>query len=665
MQPESALASLVFGARDPMSPVETDDDAATRAPQTEARLVVRVVDNLGQPVANARVEVTVDFTTREWFFSPAFTQETDARGLCSFPELNDAVEACFPVGERKSHLAGLVQRIGFEVHNQRHGSSNDAIQLEWPIPEPIWLDHTPVPTEPVELRLPPATWVLVEWDPVSDPDGTPTQGVCLEVDRSFGCMHGPPAKLSLEPGADRFLLGPLNFNHDLNIRLRHPNVMGEIGSIRVTSSSEDGVITRARLEHQASDFDWVLVKGRAMDQVGQPLADWDLELNKSGTQFTLAYPIHTDSEGRWAHLVSRTALARGLEVGPPHTLSVPIARDPDLLDQKVKVIDVGDVVLSIYSAERLGTAYEVASGVVVDANGHPIVGATITGELCGKMQAHDTHQDDWIHLRRVRTDADGHFSIWSWSPPTPQQHVRLKASHAEFLETKLQRVPLGTTSVRLELSPAGRVRLQVRMDAWVDDLSAVSVRLTLDDQVCLSDQVQSRLLYGPRYAEPELAEFGRSEWTFSNLAMGPAALEVFLVNDAASPDDANAARIGRASIEVLSETDLGQLDFRGQFAVCVLEVSRSDGRGLDDKSFDFFGADDQSLILRGAQTDRSGDFYLVRSIGEEDLILVDKGRRPMTDAATQAPFDGRIPADWFEVPQSGQDLTKHRILVAF
>ena len=552
----------------PFATLEPDAQAL----DPNARLVVRVVDAQGKPVPNAFVDPWIEFTT-ERHAVPTLKRQTDASGLCTFPELEDALAACFHPEDRETPLAGAVYRVGLQVSLPMYGSAWDIKGAQsWTRGERVWLTSEPSAKAPVELQLPPASWLDLRFDPVLDRDGNPLTDIGIRIDGQWTCLGFSSHWLPIEPGADHLLLGPLPLEQTLKVELMSRKQREPLGTLQVESSAQIGAIKTARIER--------IEQGAAL---APSSTNPSMKIKRTGMQL--------DSPDASTH------------------------DKPELL----------------------------ASGIVMDTSGVPIPNAQVKGLLCQEVEAHLNDWGPWDATESVRTDEQGRFELTSTAPFSGHQHLRLEVAHPNFIKAGLRNVTLGSDQQRFEMTRAYHVNLQVRTDAWLQGLDALSIRIRSGDETYFGSVTGYAAI-----GELDINRSGLQEPSFAGLPAGPATLEVLLNPEAQSVSLDGNARFWQTDIEVQDDMDLGQLDLRGQFVMGSFLLQDGDGKPWRNAPLQLTGATPDGPIAITARTDSEGrlTLFLPASASDGALSLAHEGR-PATEAV-------RLASTAFDIPTGGQ-----------
>lgn len=179
-------ATDLEGVRSPASapvedrpPVRPTESVAAARIDSEARLVVRVVDPAGRPVPGVRIEwVTVDRrgVYDEWSIAPA----SDENGLVEVPGAGRFLDPLFHQESADARWRVRVARAGLRTELPFDGRLPSADE---PAPGVLWFDEEPRRGRPVVIVLPPVGALRVTWETAQRGDGAALTPDALVVQR--------------------------------------------------------------------------------------------------------------------------------------------------------------------------------------------------------------------------------------------------------------------------------------------------------------------------------------------------------------------------------------------------------------------------------------------------------------------------------------------------
>ncbi len=537
---ESGLVACEHGGL--FGQLDLDSDPSARrtlelAP--DRSILARVLDANGKPVADAQVGLRV--TTRWWSWDVEKAR-SGPDGLATLPHAQQFFQLEYD--QDQSFAVGLV------LHSEE--------------PVEVALDPKALPSEPLELVLPPHGSVEVILDPPAGLPPGPIEGLCsvfLEEQRTEerqgrnyqnwsprlaenGRVSFPTVGLGL-----RFIANASSQSHEVQGQeFAGPTALGERVTVHLSLGESKPILA-----------------GRALLEGGAPLRHSRLR----GTvrflgpenEWTTGFSVETDEEGRFSSSLDQGGntnsggtlelvyedLARGKLVGRI-TLSGRVLPGTNA---------VGDVVLSPPPL--------LASGRVVDTAGKGIRGARVSFE-----PMNDEHREFlmvpgmmrsfayWGGITSV-TGADGSFEIRG---EMEGDLFQLSASHADYRASPRIEVPRGVTQV-LTLVAAGRIAGRLQADEGMP-IGSVQV-LALD------------AAGNPLGAEERREADGRFELE----ALEPGK---YTISARLADEDAELARVDAVSVEAGKTTEdprLDPFDLTGRLKCISLRVRDRDGRAPD------------------------------------------------------------------------------------
>lgn len=605
-EPEPEFAS---GQREVVAAVpQAHTSPVVDANAPPARLIVRVVDFTGTPVAGVEIEWVVRAATGQ--VDGAMIRGTsDAHGLIAVDNADRYLDACFGANDEASPYTAMIQAVGLRSKlpfDEYQGA--DELQA----PGVLWLTAEPQPGVPVELKLPPSGFVRFEWEPINDAAGEPIEGAWLSVRRSDG-DHFPGWRTSLAVTGGAHVFGPVGLGWEVFGSLAPHGVYGGLDAVRAPGPMRAGETVTVRIPRAAHDL--VRIHGRVTNELDEPMTrrvfiafgdpeepsvpQIGLELDPSGA-FDLQLPramLHAigTAYDRWDERKRRTQ----------------VALDVDNLERHE--FDLGTIVLE----PQLGEKVLLASGRVTDPEGKPLQRATVTIDALALSVGGEPVEDPGTRttLGYATTDKHGEYRFEALCELADGQ-VRVRPSIRDYLASEPRTVPAGSTDVDFALVAGLSVTLDLQFDPWAVLFDPVAIRFTGNG----------------RNNNPSLMDFyGHYQRRFSALEPGTYRIEVRMRS---SP-----WVLWEREVVVVGDQDLGVVDLRGALRTCALLVVDADGQPVAREAVSVRDAASGRVIDRSARTSESGHVHLLVPTAAGDLTL-----------AHPELGTGTVPASLFVVP---------------
>ena len=588
--PSDLLRQPISANQDQQSAVGQLNPAGIRSGSPLLEFSARVVTATGQPasgIPSALVFQTSSTGPHSQVFEVQYTNE---EGLALFsPKAQELIEAFL-----NGIQTGVSQVVQLGVRIEIPSLEHSAGQIETRTASEFWLSPPMRPELPVVLSLEAAAWLRVIVDIPSSLQAQLAHEDALPLRIGWKCRDSKGKVVHRQfrdyYGATdhEFLVGPVALDWDITLTLDRQGVANSgSGIIASTRAEAPRLLEEPQEVSLIVNREYGLISGRLVTNDG-PVSQSHFKayLGECGS---LAVPwagLTTTLEGDWAMLapiefatstLCIEARVDGVNFTTPITVDWP-TQDGNL--------ELGELRLQAPPPPRS----LLVTGAVHDTDGVEIAGVEI--------EAHDVSGTSPARiLGRTQTDALGAFKIFV-DAYAPDSTITVHAHHTQFVPSRSQAIPPGSSNVILELKRAGKISAPILLDEWLTGENII-VRLQ-------RPQILDRVLSWNEYTHRDNAEF-------STLRPGPVSLIIEL------RESDWVAGQWPLNVELGEALAITPIDLRGRFRRTELVVKDSTGIPLPNYTFNIRGAPEDINI--SATTGQDGRMSVVTP----DSILTIEG----------------------------------------
>lgn len=475
--------------------------------EVDCTVRVHVVDATGQPAAGVALSLETYDPARSRAMVVGGELETDANGMATFAH----------VQHRRTAHSGA--QAGKTVTQWRLFVVIPGLELP-----PILVDAVQVPSEPIEVQLPPTGRLRAKVTFSGKPMPGLQVGFHVGPKDDSAAINGA-ANATVDPdGWTRFGHVPLGKTLFVVARQRSASTTRELAGPTLPGQEVELVL-------ELADESFVLT-GRLLGDDGQPLADQEVGGSFDATRSMGGVSVRTDAAGRFVWWIAsrwkdgeeairlkKLLFERRSSAGPAMHVDVPPR------DLVVGTNDLGDL--------RFAVAQLVVSGrFAFDTPGSGRTWASVA--RLGEARASSSGEERWERIGdlRVDVDEDGRFEVRGTLPPG-RQRIEAQGLH---LPVKPVEFAVGTRDLVIPVQRGSTLEASCRLP---DGLPPESIQLRLQPRTPATNDTQARgpgpfrMRGDPLLAQARAPVDGVVPYTWSALPAGTYDLRVEAIGSAA------------------------------------------------------------------------------------------------------------------------------------